>query len=533
MRRPLDVLRRLRRAKGSPLPLKTPAGSVRWRFAIVAAALTSSAIAGDLQSAGFATTRTDLNAKDQARVTAVTRPATDFSKPEPFERMQGGAGTSEKEVSRDSFSQSSENITFEEEGTFKLGNALFRKNWVSSPSSTQASDGLGPLFNERACQNCHLKDGRGRPPQGDAGTTSMFLRLARDAGNAEERAALAGRKVLNFPDPVYGTQLQELAVPGLKGEGRMRVDYQERTVELTDGTVISLRKPTYSITDLGYGPLDPRTTLSPRLTPPMIGLGLIEQIAPADILARADADDRDGDGISGKPNIVRDGLSGELTLGRFGWKAQTASIRQQAADAFAGDIGISTPEEPKHWGDCTPAQEKCLAMPNGVQERLGPAEAPAPVMDLVTFYSQNLAVPARRDLDAADVLAGKEIFYEIGCIACHTPKFVTRRDAPDKAQAFQLIWPYSDFLLHDMGPDLADGQAVGDATGSEWRTPPLWGIGLTETVNGNSFYLHDGRARSLVEAILWHGGEAQNARDRFAAAKAGERDALVKFLESL
>jgi len=533
MRRLLELPRRLRRADGSPFRLNRPAGLARRRCAILVLALTSSALAGELQPAGLATTRSDLNAKDQARVAAVTRPTTDFSKPEPFELMQGGAGTSRKDVSRDSFSQSSANITFEEEGTFKLGNALFRKNWVSSPSSTQASDGLGPLFNERACQNCHLKDGRGRPPQGDTGTTSMFLRLARDASNAEEKAALADRELTNFPDPVYGTQLQELAVPGLRGEGRMRVDYQERQVTLADGTAVSLRKPSYSVTDLAYGPLDPRTTLSPRLTPPMIGLGLIEQIAPADILAHADPEDRNNDGISGKPNIVRDGLSGNLTLGRFGWKAQTATIRQQAADAFAGDIGISTPEEPKHWGDCTAAEAKCLAMPNGVQARLGPVEAPPPVMDLVTFYSQNLAVPARRDLAAPDVLAGKKLFYEIGCVSCHTPKFVTRRDAPKKAQAFQLIWPYSDFLLHDMGPDLADGQAVGDATGSEWRTPPLWGVGLTETVNGNSFFLHDGRARSLTEAILWHGGEAQKARDRFAAANAAERDALVKFLESL
>ncbi|MGY2993569.1 di-heme oxidoreductase family protein [Mesorhizobium sp. URHB0026] len=533
MRRLLDVLRRLRRVKGPPRLRKMPAISAGRHGIILMLALTTPAIAGDLLPAGLATTRTDPDAKDQARVTIVTRPTTDFSKPEPFELMQGGAGTSRKDISRDSFSQSSANISFEEEGTFKLGNALFRKNWVSSPSSTQASDGLGPLFNERACQNCHLKDGRGRPPQADVGTTSMFLRLARDASSAEEKAALADHGLLNLPDPVYGTQLQELAVLGLGGEGRMRVDYQERKVKLPDGTAASLRKPAYTIDDLGYGPLDPRTTLSPRLTPPMIGLGLIEQIAPADILAHADPDDRDGDGISGKPNIVRDGLSGEPTLGRFGWKAQTASIRQQAADAFAGDIGVSTSDEPKHWGDCTAAQEKCLAMPNGVQARLGPVEAPSAVMDLVTFYSRNLAVPARRDLASPEVLAGKKVFYEIGCIACHTPKFVTRRDAPDKAQAFQLIWPYSDFLLHDMGPDLADGQAVGDATGNEWRTPPLWGIGLTETVNGNSFYLHDGRARTLVEAILWHGGEGRKARDRFAATSATERDALVKFLGSL
>ncbi|TJV06344.1 MAG: c-type cytochrome, partial [Mesorhizobium sp.] len=365
------------------------------------------------------------------------------------------------------------------------------------------------------------------------GSTSMFLRLARDASNAEERAELADYKLLNFPDPVYGSQLQDLAVPGLKGEGRMRIDYSEAKVTLGDGAVVLLRKPRYSVENPGYGPLHPRTTLSPRLTPPMIGLGLIEEIAPADILALADPHDRDSDGISGRPNIVREELSGAITLGRFGWKAQAASIRQQAADAFAGDIGISTPEVPKHWGDCTEAEKACLTLPNGVQERRGAAEAPPPVMDLVTFYSQNLAVPARRDLDKPEVLSGKKQFYEMGCISCHTPKFVTMRGTPNKAQAFQLIWPYSDFLLHDMGEGLADGQRVGEASGSEWRTPPLWGIGLTATVNGNSFYLHDGRARTLEEAILWHGGEGQKARDRFAGATAADRDALIKFLESL
>ena len=178
---------------------------------------------------------------------------------------------------------------------------------------------------------------------------------------------------------------------------------------------------------------------------------------------------------------MRDGKSGELTLGRFGWKASRASIREQTAEAFVGDIGISNPDVPKSWGDCTDSQAACLAMPDGVQERLGDTEAPDPVLDLVTFYSQNLAVPARRDLDKPEVLRGKQVFYEAGCASCHTPKFVTSRDAPNKAQKFQLIWPYSDFLLHDMGEGLADGQQVGDATGIEWRTPPLWGIGLTKT----------------------------------------------------
>jgi CxxC motif-containing protein (DUF1111 family) len=265
----------------------------------------------------------------------------------------------------------------------------------------------------------------------------------------------------------------------------------------------------------------------------MIGLGLVEQIHPADILAHADPEDRDSDGISGKAAFVRDPASGDLTLGRFGWKGQAPSIRAQSADALAGDIGISSPEAPRHRGDCTKAQAACLAMPTGVQERLGDTEAPPPVMDLITFYSQNLAVPARRDLDDANVLRGKKVFYDLGCTSCHTPKFVTRRDAPNKAQAFQLIWPYSDFLLHDMGDGLADGQQVGVATGREWRTPPLWGIGLTGIVGGNAFFLHDGRARNLTEAILWHGGEAKKARDGFAAAAAADRAALIKFLESL
>ena len=185
------------------------------------------------------------------------------------------------------------------------------------------------------------------------------------------------------------------------------------------------------------------------------------------------------------------------------------------------------------WGECTEAQVACREAPTGVQFHLGREEAPDPVLDLVAFYSRNLAVPVRRDVDDPDVLAGKKLFYEAGCVACHVPKFVTRRDAGNKAHAFQLIWPYSDFLLHDMGEGLADGQQVGGATGREWRTPPLWGIGLTETVSGHTFFLHDGRARNLTEAILWHGGEAAAARERFAALGKADRQALITFLESL
>ncbi|GEO83716.1 thiol oxidoreductase [Ciceribacter naphthalenivorans] len=477
--------------------------------------------------------RTDLTPKDLKRVERVTAPTQDFSKPERFELMQGGATTSTHPFNGDAFSHFSTNITFSEEEEFKLGNALFRKLWVSSPSSTQASDGLGPLFNARACQSCHLKDGRGHPPEGSADSTSMFLRLARPARTEEEREALADLKVVNFPDPTYGAQLQDLAVPGLAAEGRMVITYSEETVTLAGGETVSLRRPKYEIADLGYGPLDPETTLSPRIANPMIGMGLIQAIADADILAKADPDDRDGNGISGRAARARDHRTGELRLGRFGWKAQNASVRDQNSGAFEGDIGISTPDAPHHWGDCTQAQRKCLSLPNGVQKRLGDTEAPDPVLDLVTFYSENLAPPARRGINNAMVLRGKSIFYNSGCVACHTPKYVTSRNAENAAHRFQLIWPYSDFLLHDMGEGLADGQQVGDATGSEWRTAPLWGIGLTKEVNGHTFFLHDGRARSLTEAILWHGGEAQTARDSFAALVSDDRKALIAFLESL
>jgi CxxC motif-containing protein (DUF1111 family) len=485
------------------------------------------AFAGDLQ-------RTDLTPKDLARVRAVTAPATDFSKPENFEQLPGGAATVKKLVNQDIFSFSQTNLSFEQEEQFKLGNALFRKLWVAAPSSTQASDGLGPFFNARGCQNCHLKDGRGRPPTGDeTNSVSMFLRLSVPAKNADEQNLIDTRGVKLFPEPTYGEQLQVFAVTGLQAEGRMVIDYADEPVTLGDGTTVSLRRPSYSVADLAYGPMAPDVMLSPRVAPPMTGLGLLEAVPEADILAHADPDDADGDGISGKANFVLDPVSAEVALGRFGWKAGAATIRAQSASAFAGDIGISTPLVNKPFGDCTEAQVDCFDTPSGEQERLGVSEAPDPVLDLVTFYSQNLGVPQRRQVDDPAVLAGKAAFYGAGCASCHVPKFVTSRDVPDKQHQFQLIWPYTDLLLHDMGEGLADNRPEGAADGHEWRTPPLWGIGLTETVSGHTFFLHDGRARNLTEAILWHGGEAQAARDTFANLPKSERDALLAFLESL
>jgi len=478
--------------------------------------------------------RTDLSAEDLARVQRVTAPTGDFSRPENFEQLPAGAATTKKRVNQDAFSFSQANLSFEQEERFKLGNALFRKLWVSSPSSTEASDGLGPLFNARACQNCHLKDGRGHPPHGDErSAVSMFLRLSVPPKDAVQEAALANRDYLELPDPVYGTQLQDFAVQGLPAEGRMAVTYKDRPVTLGDGTVVTLREPSYAIADLGYGAMAADVMISPRVAPPMIGLGLLEQVPYEDVLARADEADADGDGISGKPNWVRDPETGLVALGRFGWKAGAPTIKSQSAGAFAGDMGLSTPLRNVPHGDCTALQDLCNQAATGEQERLGVSEAPDPVLDLVTFYSQTLGVPQRRQVDDPAVLAGKELFYEVGCARCHTPKFVTSRAAPNPAHRFQLIWPYSDLLLHDMGEGLADHRPEGDADGYEWRTPPLWGIGLTQTVSGHTRFLHDGRARNLTEAILWHGGEAEAARNAFMAMTKPERDDLIAFLESL
>ncbi len=480
------------------------------------------------------THRTDLSEKDRARVAAITELTEIFDHAQKFEVMSGGAATSLAKLNSNAFSHPSANLKGKQRSDFFVGNGVFKKVWVSSPASTHASDGLGPLFNARSCQRCHLKDGRGHPPEGpDDLATSMFLRISIPPVTEEELAALASKEKLTIPDPNYGTQLQDLAVPGLPSEGRMRITYKEFDVPLSGGETATLRRPSYSVDQLGYGPLHPDAMLSPRVSPQMIGLGLLEAIHPGDILAKADPDDRDGDGISGKPQMVRSEGSNDLTLGRFGWKATSPTVAIQSAGAFAGDIGISSSHIPNPFGECTELQEECLNMPTGVQDRLGPFEISDKIFDLVVSYSKNLAVPARRDVDDTAVLSGKRVFYEAGCTACHTPNYVTSREAESPEHRFQLIWPYTDMLLHDMGDGLADNRPVGDATGREWRTAPLWGIGLTETVNGHSYFLHDGRARSLLEAVLWHGGEAQAARDAVVSMPPQDRADLITFLGSL
>ncbi|RGP35760.1 di-heme oxidoredictase family protein [Pseudotabrizicola alkalilacus] len=471
-------------------------------------------------------------AEDAAKVAAILRPVQDFSQPEAFEAKPAGAATVRARDTADAFSQFSGNMPFAHEMDFKLGNALFRKTWVASPASTLASDGLGPLYNARACQDCHLKDGRGHTPANpDDARVSMFLRLSVPGGVTPDAIS---EWLATSPDPVYGGQLQDFAAPGHAAEGRMEISYTEIPVTLADGKVVSLRDPAYAISNAGYGPLHPELMISPRVAPQMIGLGLLEAIPAADILSRADPEDADGDGISGRAQIVMSIEHGVPMLGRFGLKAGKPTVKEQSAGAFAGDMGLSNPLHPQPFGDCTPGQPACVTAVHGQEQGIRDGlEVDAQSLDLVTFYAQNLGVPERRGVSDPQVLRGKEMFHNLQCAACHTPKHVTHRLKGQPEQSFQLIWPYTDLLLHDMGEGLADNRPEGRATGREWKTPPLWGIGLTQAVSGHTEFLHDGRARSLLEAILWHGGEAQTARDGVAALPTADRDALITFLESL
>ncbi|MBL4805722.1 MAG: c-type cytochrome [Rhodobacteraceae bacterium] len=474
--------------------------------------------------------RTDDEA---ARIAAIVAPTQDFTTSERFELRPAGAATLMDRMTADAFSEPSQNLSGEGEMSFAIGNGFFRKLWVSSPSATLASNGLGPLYNARSCQRCHLKDGRGHPPEtAEDNAVSMFLRIS-IPGTADDMIAEIEGYLATLPDPTYGGQLQDFAVVGHIAEYRLGIEYAEIEVPLNGGEVAYLRDPTYTAEDLGYGPLHPDAMLSPRVTPQMIGLGLLEAIPAADILANADPDDLDGDGISGRPNIVWSKEFDMPMLGRFGYKATQPTLAQQSADAFAGDIGISTPMNPLPYGDCTENQPDCLAAPHGGEEIYGGLEITAEAFDLVTFYARNLAVPLRRNIDDPEVLRGKEIFYQTGCVACHIPKYVTHRLEGQDAQSFQLIWPYTDLLLHDMGEGLADHRPAARATGSEWRTAPLWGIGMTETVSGHTYFLHDGRARNFLEAVLWHGGEAQTARDTVVGLTPEDRAALITYLESL
>ncbi|MCQ4316929.1 thiol oxidoreductase [Stutzerimonas zhaodongensis] len=445
-----------------------------------------------------------------------------FDEPEPGEALSGGDATVRK-FDHNAFSMPSANLDPVRRLDFSVGNSFFRNPWVIAPASTTARDGLGPLFNTNACQSCHIKDGRGRPAEDERGNAvSMLVRLSIPA--ADEHAEVLRERGI-APEPTYGGQLQDMAIPGVAPEGKVRLAYDTHIERFADGFEVELRSPRLTITNLGYGPMHPETQFSVRVAPAMIGLGLLEAIPESAILANADPDDSNGNGISGRPNRVFDQVTGETSLGRFGWKAGQPNLNQQNADAFFNDMGLSTSLFSGR--SCTQVQTDCLAMPQG-----GEPEVSDNILSMVLFYTRNLGVPARRNVDNPTVLAGKTLFHQAGCQSCHVPKFTTG-DATEPELANQVIRPYTDLLLHDMGEGLADNRPEFDATGREWRTPPLWGIGLTQTVSDHTQFLHDGRARNLLEAVLWHGGEAEPAKRAVLEFDSAERSALLAFLESL
>ena len=413
------------------------------------------------------------------------------------------------------FELSARNLPNDIRRTFEVGDSFFNQNWVTAPASTEARDGLGPTHNALSCSSCHSHDGRGKPPDHPADPErGLLLRLSVPGPSGP------------VDDPRYGGQLQDRAIIGVPPEGRIVVSYEERPGQYPDGTPFSLRQPVYSIQELAYGPLHPDVMISPRVAPATIGMGLLEAIPEEDILALSDPDDADGDGISGRPNYVPDVQSGELKLGRFGWKSNQPTVEQQAAGAFLGDIGITSSLFPEE--NCPKGQDACQAAPNG-----GMPEVPDERLEKVTIYTQTLAVPAMRDYDDEQVQQGARLFVQTQCAACHTPMHQTGDTHPLEPLRAQVIFPYTDLLLHDMGDGLADNRPDGLATGREWRTPPLWGIGLVETVNKHTMFLHDGRARNLEEAILWHEGEANESRMQFMTLTKDEREALIRFLESI
>lgn len=380
---------------------------------------------------------------------------------------------------------------------------------------------LGPVFDNESCENCHLGDGRGRPPLPGEQFSSMLFRssvagVMRSGRRSNPRGAEAPS-----PTPGFGTQLQMRAVDGSLPEITASVTYIDSGGSFADGTSFTLQSPRYTLAGV-FAPLPVPMMFSPRVAPVVFGLGLLEAIPASLIEGNADPGDRNRDGVSGRANYMEDVVTGQRSIGRFGWKANTPTLLQQAAAAYNGDMGVTSTLFPGE--SCEEYRAECAAHPIEVADEIVAA---------VAFYTQSLGVPARRSLDDRQVILGEVLFRRVGCAGCHLPSLRTGNMPGIPEVSNQQIQPFTDLLIHDMGPALADGRPDFKASGSEWRTPPLWGIGLVQTVNGHSRFLHDGRARSLLEAVLWHGGEAERSRRRVQRFSAEERNALVKFLESL
>jgi CxxC motif-containing protein (DUF1111 family) len=409
------------------------------------------------------------------------------------------------------------------------GRRMIDDLWVL-PTEVTGVWGVGPTFNENSCQACHEKNGRARAPDDSKEITKGLLLRLSVPGDTETGAPR--------PHPNYGSQFQNRGVRKVvPAEGKAFVNYEPVIVEFADGEQISLRKPVVKFTRLAFGELGETTMISARIAPSLVGLGLLEAIPEETVLAIAEQ--QLAQGLNGKPNYVWDHESGQTVLGRFGWKANQPSLLQQTAAAFHGDIGATSSMFPVE--NCPAVQTKCIKGPTATGCSGGHVKCndtmswevfPSRLRN-VTRYLQALAVPAQRNADDSAVLRGKELFSGAQCDGCHVPELKTGNTPQIAAAANLTILPYTDLLLHDMGEGLADHRPDFQASGRQWRTPPLWGLGLQKTVNGHTDLLHDGRARGFVEAIVWHDGEAQRSRDRFLEMDKHDREALVKFLESI
>ena len=434
----------------------------------------------------------------------------------------GGAG-GVQETGKNAFSLPSTLLSDEKQTQFFVGNSFFKKPWVEAPSSTEARDGLGPHFIAQSCAGCHTMDGRGGLPDFEKNISTeqpMGLLLRLSTLNAKGEVV---------PDPVYGDQFNNRAIPDVKPEGEVEISYLEQPGKFADGQPYSLRVPTYRFVSLNYGPMSSNVMVSPRIAQQVIGLGLLEAIDEKDILANAARQQSEGVIKAGMPNYVMDATSRKKMIGRFGWKANVATVAHQSAAAFHGDMGITSALFP--YETCSSTQIDCVQSPSGAPK--GKPEIDQRKMNQVVLYTRSLAVPEQRDANEPLTLRGKQIFREALCASCHVELYTTRNIKGFPEFSNQRISPFTDLLLHDMGEGLADNRPDGLANGRQWRTAPLWGIGLFQAVSGFSLYLHDGRARDLSEAILWHGGDAAKSRDQFINMNATDRAALLHFLNTL
>ncbi len=419
-----------------------------------------------------------------------------------------------KDVTKNAFKHAIK-LGHDDEDKHIRGRSFFNIPWAEAPSATSARDGLGPLYSANTCIHCHPNNGAGIATKNTHISRSLVMRLSlkHDENTSKELLEKKGF----IPEPIYGGQLSLHSTSNTPYEGRIHVSYEKINGRYDDNTSYELLSPSYTIDNLQYGPFHKNVNIAPHIGLALVGLGAIESIEEKDILSQEDIDDRDKDGISGKANWVYNPESKRQELGRFTWKAAASTVKQQAANAAHNDMSLSNPIYP---GDnCTDVQKECKNAPQGRHE----FDLPMDRLDAITFYLKTLRIPRQRKSENFD--KGKKLFNEIGCVKCHTSSY--------KLSDGNTIHPFSDFLLHDMGEELSDGHTMFDAEANEFRTPPLWGIGLYKKVSKKTALLHDGRARSIEEAILWHNGEAKIQKEMFTKLTKEKREYLLEYLKNI